>query len=99
MAKRPYAVLFDLDGTLIDSIGLLLACVHHAFEGRTPAPTDEEWIETLGTPLRAQLSAYIDSDEEIEAVTSRYRTFQREHHDLLTTDYPGVRETLAELEK
>lgn len=99
MAKRPHAVLFDLDGTLIDSIGLLLACVHHAFEGRTPAPTDEEWIATLGTPLRAQLSAYIDSDEEIEAVTSKYRTFQREHHDLLTADYPGVRETLVELEK
>lgn len=99
MIKRPHAVLFDLDGTLIDSIGLLLACVHHAFEGRTPAPTDEEWIATLGTPLRAQLSAYIDSDEEIEAVTSKYRTFQRKHHDLLTADYPGVRETLVELEK
>ena len=99
MPRRPHAVLFDLDGTLIDSIGLLLACVHHAFEGRTPAPTDEEWIATLGTPLRAQLSAYIDSDEEIEAVTSKYRTFQREHHDLLTADYPGVRETLVELEK
>jgi pyrophosphatase PpaX len=99
MEKRPHAVLFDLDGTLIDSIGLLLACVHHAFEGRTPAPTDEEWIATLGTPLRAQLSAYIDSEEEIEAVTWKYRTFQREHHDLLTADYPGVRETLAELER
>ena len=99
MPRRPHAVLFDLDGTLIDSIGLLLACVHHAFEGRTPAPTDEEWIATLGTPLRAQLSAYIDSDEEIEAVTSKYRTVQREHHDLLTADYPGVRETLVELEK
>lgn len=97
--RRPFAVLFDLDGTLIDSIGLLLACVRHAFEGRERSPTDEEWIATLGTPLRAQLSAYIDNDEEIEAVTSRYRTFQREQHDILTTDYPGVRETLAELQR
>jgi pyrophosphatase PpaX len=97
--RRPFAVLFDLDGTLIDSIGLLLACVRHAFEGRDRSPTDEEWIATLGTPLRAQLSAYVDTDEEIEAVTSRYRTFQREQHDILTTDYPGVRETLAELQR
>jgi pyrophosphatase PpaX len=98
-AKRPFAVLFDLDGTLIDSIGLLLACVHHAFEGRSPAPTDEEWIATLGTPLRTQLSSYIDTDEEIEAVTARYRKFQREQHDILTADYPGVRETLIELDR
>ena len=99
MTQRPFAVLFDLDGTLIDSIGLLLACVRHAFEGRDRFPTEEEWIATLGTPLRAQLSAYIDNDEEIEAVTSRYRKFQREQHDILTTDYPGVRETLAELQR
>ncbi len=99
MAKRPFAVLFDLDGTLIDSIGLLLTCVHHAFEGRTPAPTDAEWIATLGTPLRTQLSAYIDTDEEIEAVTDRYRKFQRTQHDALTASYPGVMETLSELER
>ena len=96
MAPRPFAVLFDLDGTLIDSIGLLLACVHHAFEGRSRSPTDAEWIATIGTPLRTQLAGYIDTDEEIEAVTARYRTFQREQHDILTADYPGVRETLAE---
>src|SRR3990170_6251847 len=97
MATRPYAVLFDLDGTLIDSIGLLLECVHHAFEGRHPAPTDEEWIATLGTPLKKQLAGYVDSDGEIEAIVSKYRTFQREHHDELTLAYPGVKETLLEL--
>ncbi|MEO8192864.1 MAG: HAD-IA family hydrolase [Gemmatimonadales bacterium] len=96
---RPFAVLFDLDGTLIDSIGLLLECVHHAFEGRTPAPTDEEWIAGIGTPLRKQLAAYVSSEEETEALVDRYRVFQREHHDRLTKAFPGVAETLEELNR
>jgi pyrophosphatase PpaX len=99
MASRPYAVLFDLDGTLVDTIGLLLECVHHSFEGRSPVPTDEEWIAGIGTPLRKQLGAYVSTDEEIDNLVDRYRTFQRIHHDRMTNAYPGVIETLTELER
>lgn len=94
--RRPQAILFDLDGTLIDSIGLLLACVRHTFEGRNPAPSDDEWIAGIGTPLPKQLAEFA-SAEEIEALTNRYRSFQREHHDRLTTAYDGVERTLAKL--
>ncbi|HXV18311.1 MAG TPA: HAD-IA family hydrolase [Gemmatimonadaceae bacterium] len=97
--RRPFAVLFDLDGTLIDSIGLLLKCVHHTFEGRAHAPSDAEWVAGIGTPLSAQLAAYASSDEEVEKLTLRYRTFQREQHDELTNAFPGVVETLLELER
>lgn len=96
---RPFAVLFDLDGTLIDTIGLLLECVHHSFEGRNPAPTDEEWIAGIGTPLRKQLGAYVSTEAEIDHLIDRYRTFQRIHHDRMTTAYPGVIETLTELQR
>lgn len=99
MPTRPYAVLFDLDGTLIDSIGLLLECVHHTFEGRAPAPTDDEWIAGIGTPLRKQLAAYTTNDDEIEQLVDRYRNYQREHHDRMTWAFPGVTETLLELER
>ena len=92
------AVLFDLDGTLIDTIGLLLECARHTFEGRVPAPTDEEWIAGIGTPLRKQFAAYTSTEEEIGQLTQRYRAFQRLHHDRLTNAFPGVLEVLDELE-
>jgi pyrophosphatase PpaX len=97
-SKRPWAVLFDLDGTLIDTIGLLVECARHTFAGRTPAPTDDEWIAGIGTPLRKQFAAYTTTDEEIEELTQRYRSFQREHHDRMTTAFPGVLDVLDELE-
>lgn len=97
-AERPIAVLFDLDGTLIDSVGLLLACVHHAFadfSGRRP--TSEEWIAGIGTPLAQQIAAYASDPVTVAALTSRYRAFQREQHDAQTTVFPGTLETLATL--
>src|SRR5678809_652536 len=92
---RRYAVLFDLDGTLIDSIGLLLASVNHAFSGREGrAPTEEEWIAGIGTPLAEQLRPFVESDEEANQLVTRYRTYQRQHHDKLTTAYEGALDTL-----
>jgi pyrophosphatase PpaX len=96
--SRPIAVLFDLDGTLIDSIGLLLASVRHAFEdfsGR--APTEQEWIAGIGTPLASQLGAFCSTDEQLKAITLRYRTFQRAAHDRLTSAFPGTLQVLGTL--
>jgi pyrophosphatase PpaX len=92
---RPYAVLFDLDGTLIDSIALLLASMQHTFHGRARKPSDSEWIEGLGTPLPKQLTPYVESDEDRERLVNRYRTFQHENHDRLMARYEGVIDTLA----
>lgn len=96
--SRPIAVLFDLDGTLIDTIDLLLACARHTFEGRDPRPTDEQWIAGIGTPLRKQFAEFAASDDEVEQMTQRYRAYQRTHHDRLTSAFPGVTDVLEELE-
>ena len=92
---RPWALLFDLDGTLIDSIELLLASVRYAFVGHLGrAPTREEWIAGIGTPLVTQLRPFAADDAELRRLVERYRAYQREYHDSLTAPYPGVVETL-----
>jgi pyrophosphatase PpaX len=96
VAPRPLALLFDLDGTLVDSVGLILASFRHACAttlGRVPA--DEEWIPGIGTPLPAQFRPFAESDEQLDALVRAYRAFQREHHDRLTREFVGTRETMA----
>ena len=50
---RPVAVLFDLDGTLIDSIELILNSARHAFTGSEGhVPSDAEWLTAADEPDR-----------------------------------------------
>ena len=58
-------VLFDLDGTLIDTIELLLNSVQYAFRDRPDrAPTREDWVAGIGTPLASQLRVYAADNAE-----------------------------------
>lgn len=89
------ALLFDLDGTLIDSIELLLDCMRFAFADRTHAPTREQWVAGIGTPLRTQLAEWSVDEADVDALVTRYREYQDLHLERLTTAYPGVLDTLA----
>ena len=89
------ALLFDLDGTLIDSIELLLDCMRFAFADRTRAPTRAQWVAGIGTPLRTQLAEWSTDDADVDALVTRYREYQHLHLERSTTAYPGVLDTLA----
>ena len=91
-------VLFDLDGTLIDSLELLVSAMQHAFDSFAgPRPTVEAWVATIGRPLIWQFGQYATSDEEVQALVRRYRSYQYEHHDRLTRAYPGIPALVARL--
>ena len=99
-AARPFAVLFDLDGTLLDSIELILASARHAFDGYAGrAPSDAEWLAGVGTPLLAQLRSFASDEGDVAPLVDRYRAYQLEHHDRLTRCYADVPATLAELRR
>jgi pyrophosphatase PpaX len=89
-ASRP-ALLFDLDGTLIDSIELILGAMRHAFTGfGGEAPTDEQWRAGIGIPLHTALRRYTPDEAEVERLFGRYREYQLEHHDRLVRPYDGI---------
>jgi pyrophosphatase PpaX len=91
----PAALLFDLDGTLIDSIELILGSARYAFDGFAGrAPTDEEWRAGIGRPLQTVLREYAPDEAEAHRLFTRYREYQLEHHDRLVTAYAGVVDTL-----
>ena len=93
----PRALLFDLDGTLADSVALLLAAFHHTFATHRPdaTPPDGEWIAGIGTPLITQMRHFVPSEEEAQQMILTYRAFQRTHHDEMLREFEGVADTLA----
>jgi pyrophosphatase PpaX len=91
------AVLFDLDGTLVDTVPFILACVRHAFAEYGTGPTDAEWMAGIGTPILLQLAQFARRPEDVPMLLERYRAFWTEHHDAFTRCFPGARETVAAL--
>jgi pyrophosphatase PpaX len=96
---RRDAILFDLDGTLIDSIELIVKSAHFAFaKCGLAVPTEKEWLTGVGRPLPVMFRHFSSgSDEDVAALILAYREFQMAHHDALVHAYPGVPELLEEL--
>jgi pyrophosphatase PpaX len=95
---RLQTALFDLDGTLIDSIRLILDSYHHTLtQHNLPPRSDEEWLRGVGTPLHAQFAQWRDSPEMLEAMIATYREYNLEHHDRMVRIYPGVVEAVREI--
>lgn len=94
------AILFDLDGTLIDSIELILSSYHHTLlHHRGSVPPDEIWLSGLGTPLRQQLTKFTEDPAELDAMAETYRAHNMANHDRLVRAYPGTVEAVGELKK
>lgn len=92
------AYLFDLDGTLIDSIELIVSSFRHAWEhhgGETRH--DGTWVSLIGVPL-AEAFAQLSSDpEQVAAMVRTYREHDLIEHDRMVRSYPGVPTTLSVL--
>ncbi len=91
-------ILFDLDGTLVDSTHLIAESWRHTMRTHfEDPPPDEVWLSTLGQPLRTQLGYLVDSAEEVQAMVDTYIDHNFREHERLIRSFPGVRETVGRL--
>jgi pyrophosphatase PpaX len=87
--------LFDLDGTLIDSVQLILDSYHHTLAAHgLPPRSDEEWLAGVGTPLTAQFAEWNDDAGTMEALIATYRDYNLANHDRMVRSFPGVVEAV-----
>lgn len=96
----PRLAIFDLDGTLVDSLGDIAAAANAALEahGLTPHPTDQ-FRDFVGWGVRRliELAAPgIDSDR-ITAVEATFRDGYSANLIDRTAPFPGIVELLADL--
>ncbi|MGI6732048.1 MAG: pyrophosphatase PpaX [Anaerovoracaceae bacterium] len=96
--KKINTILFDFDGTIMNTNDIIIKSWQHTFltvEGKER--TLSEIVQTFGEPLHLtmeRLLPQIPVDEGVEI----YRSFHRDHfHDLIQV-FPGVLETLEELQ-
>jgi pyrophosphatase PpaX len=89
-------VLFDLDGTVIDSGAIILASMRHAAkEVLGVEPPEEELMAAVGGPgLEAQMHAL--APDRVEELVSVYRAHNEPLHDKLVC-CPGMDDVLVRL--
>ena len=84
-------MLFDLDGTIIDSIALILASYRHTLAAHGfEQIADADWMRGVGTPLRVQLKPWARSPEHLVELALTYREHNLTHHDQMISIYPGM---------
>jgi pyrophosphatase PpaX len=105
MLEQVSATLFDLDGTVVDTVDLILAAHAHTFREHLlgPGPPRHIVVGNMGRPLAAAFGEYLVADGQplsdriVEAMVQTYRSFQREHYERLMRPVAGMDEALGVL--
>lgn len=97
------ALIFDLDGTLLDTLEDLLSATNYALTANGfPKRTLEQLRRSVGNGAANQIRTSLPEhtgEETVRKVLADYLPYYREHCRIRTAPYPGIPEALAELQK
>ncbi len=95
--KKIDTVLFDFDGTIMDTNDIILQSWQHTFRTLEKREEDESVLTaTFGEPLNKTIARFFPNvpvEESIEI----YRDFQRKNFRELITLFPGMKELVMKL--
>ncbi len=97
-------VIFDLDGTLLDTVADLAAAVNHALEGMGLPAHSVETIRTfvgngIGKLLERALPERERTEENLARMRAAFLPYYDAHNADLSRPYPGVVAVLEELQR
>lgn len=91
-------ILFDNDGTLVDTHDLILASMRYATTEVLGAPLpDDKLMEKVGQPLAVQAQAFTPDEALQQEFLRVYREHNHAHHDEVVRPFPGIADALAAL--
>lgn len=97
--RREYKnILFDLDGTLVDSSQGIINSLIYAFEKMATNLPDKSTLSSfIGPPLETSFKPYFSTQTEIDTAIYFFREFYRETGVYQTHLYPEIKEVLQVL--
>ena len=96
-ARRPLrVVLFDLDGTLIDSTDLIVESYSHTYRTHGRIMSPEQIAAELGMPLQDTLARYFHG-EDLRAAMATYLDYNLARHDQGVRQVAGIVDLVRKL--
>lgn len=96
-------IVFDVDGTIIDSQNIIVACINRAYEiVGLPAPERAKALSIVGLSLPSAFSVLVGRDGPIEKMTAAYKEAYagyRMSASIASPFFDGARELIETLGK
>ncbi len=98
--KKLYkSIIFDLDGTLMNTKSGILTCLEKVLEHRGLPPVEKSReMNFIGPPMRQALKAeYGLSDDDAFSAAQEFRALYAESYAMMARSYPTIKALLKEL--